>query len=150
MLVDQAPFDAFECVVFPRVRIHASRYLSNFLFLISLLFCFTWRLREGRVRVIHCFSFRILLHTSLLQDVPAYPVTTSFIVVFGYKGTQSRQGNTDRLFLWFVRVSFTLFPASIRTCGIHSSRVVRSLGRIALVTYLVFGSEFWFDFSSRV
>ena len=47
----------------------------------------------------HCFSFRILLHTSLLQDVLAYPVTTSFIVVFGYKGTQSRQGNTDGLIL---------------------------------------------------
>ena len=76
-----------------RVCIHASRRLTNFvrvnlsfffsseqfLVLISLLFCFTWRLREGRVRVI-VFSFRILLHTSLLQDVPAYPVTASFIV----------------------------------------------------------------------
>ena len=29
-------------------------------------------------------------------------------------------------------------------------RVVRSLGRIALVTYLVFGSECWFDFNGRV
>ena len=63
------------------------------------------------------FSLRILLHTSLLQDVPSNLVAMSHRAV--YEGTQNSQGNTDRLLLWFVRVSFTLFPASIRTNGIH-------------------------------
>ena len=47
--------------------------------------------------------------------------------------------------------------ASASRCFLHRSghvgcifRVVPSLGRIALVTYLVFGTEFWFDFLDRV
>ena len=86
----------------------------------------------------------------LALDVPAFLVTMSFHRGPGCEGTKSRQGNTDKL-----------IPL-IRTRQLHVVSYVGQdmwdefavsyplLGRIASVTYLVFGTEFWFDFLGRV
>ena len=108
-----------------------------------------WRLREGRVRVIvflfeYCCTrlfCKTFLHIRLLR-------VSSCGVRLQRNAEQARKHRrADSL----IRTRQLHIVSCINQDMWNSCcRVVRSLGRIALVTYLVFGSEFWFDFSGRV